>query len=236
MGENRHEEGGKRDTVVGVIKETGVHSNFTSRSLMHGGIGAGQLRMDLLGDKIFSTNGIKVFLLLLLMNLIDRCSEDMKANSAMVVEMTKLALSWLETDPTRRHSMSSLLRFKVLAFEAGRKYRIKDSLSFALLVVLRIRRSCLYRVVYDKVMRKKKDKSIVAFHLIRTPSFPAITAHHVDSQVLYANQYINEDVHSHVHNVSALTLFVFADDIVARTASTCDQFIPHVCISNRVIS
>ncbi|GKA17976.1 hypothetical protein Tco_0697813 [Tanacetum coccineum] len=59
MGENRHEEGGKRDTVVGVIKETGVHSNFTSRSLMHGSIGAGQLRMDLLGDKIFSTNGIK---------------------------------------------------------------------------------------------------------------------------------------------------------------------------------
>ncbi|GJV86148.1 hypothetical protein Tco_1526046 [Tanacetum coccineum] len=59
MDEDGHEEGGKRDTVVSVIKETGVHSNFTGRSLMHGGIGAGQLRMDLLGDKIFSTNGIK---------------------------------------------------------------------------------------------------------------------------------------------------------------------------------
>nr|GEW47364.1 hypothetical protein [Tanacetum cinerariifolium] len=37
-------------------------------------------------------------------------NEDVKTNIAMVVEMMKLALSWLETDPTRRHSMSSLLR------------------------------------------------------------------------------------------------------------------------------
>ncbi|GKB56147.1 hypothetical protein Tco_0912333 [Tanacetum coccineum] len=60
MGENQHDRG---DNGYGSWRIKGnkefVHSNFTSRSLMHGGIGAGQLRMDLLGDKIFSTNGIK---------------------------------------------------------------------------------------------------------------------------------------------------------------------------------
>ncbi|GJX56349.1 hypothetical protein Tco_0996874 [Tanacetum coccineum] len=84
---------------------------------------------------------------------------------------------------------------------------IESRIHFHLLSVSSLRipqnREAINRVVYSK-SRKKKDKSIVAFHLIRTPSFPAITAHHVDSQVLYANQYINEDVHSHVHNVSAL--------------------------------
>ncbi|GJU43205.1 hypothetical protein Tco_1200471 [Tanacetum coccineum] len=34
MGENGNEEVGKGDTVVGIIKESGVHSNFTSWSLM----------------------------------------------------------------------------------------------------------------------------------------------------------------------------------------------------------
>ncbi|GJR02635.1 cytochrome P450 CYP82D47-like protein [Tanacetum coccineum] len=62
MGGNRHKEGRKRDTVVGIIEESGVHSNFTSWSFMHGGIRAWQLRMNFLGNKIFGTNGIKVFL------------------------------------------------------------------------------------------------------------------------------------------------------------------------------
>ncbi|GJW88131.1 hypothetical protein Tco_0163471 [Tanacetum coccineum] len=39
-----------------------------------------------------------------------RCSEDMQANSSTVVEMMKLALWWLQTDPTRRHSMSSVVK------------------------------------------------------------------------------------------------------------------------------
>ncbi|GJX01847.1 hypothetical protein Tco_0185760, partial [Tanacetum coccineum] len=58
------EEGSKRDTVVGIVKESGVHSNFTSWSFVYGGIKAWQLRIDFLGNKIFSTNGIKVFLCL----------------------------------------------------------------------------------------------------------------------------------------------------------------------------
>ncbi|GKA80111.1 hypothetical protein Tco_0786707 [Tanacetum coccineum] len=54
----------------------------------------------------------------------------MQANSSTVVEMMKLALWWLQTDPTRRHSMSSVIKvlkggMNVLAFKAGRKYRIK---------------------------------------------------------------------------------------------------------------
>ncbi|GJS26803.1 hypothetical protein Tco_0487423 [Tanacetum coccineum] len=57
MGENRHEEGRKWDTVVGIIEESGVHSNFTSWSFMHGSIRAWQLRMNFLGNKIFGTKG-----------------------------------------------------------------------------------------------------------------------------------------------------------------------------------
>ncbi|GKE40659.1 hypothetical protein Tco_1464064 [Tanacetum coccineum] len=40
VGENGHEEGRKRDAIVGIIKEPGVHSNFTSWSFVHGGIRA----------------------------------------------------------------------------------------------------------------------------------------------------------------------------------------------------
>ncbi|GJS54691.1 ethylene-responsive transcription factor ERF003-like protein, partial [Tanacetum coccineum] len=36
------------------------------------------------------------------------CSQDMQANSSIVVEMMKLASWWLQTDPTRRHSSTSL--------------------------------------------------------------------------------------------------------------------------------
>ncbi|GJT20422.1 hypothetical protein Tco_0890359 [Tanacetum coccineum] len=39
-----------------------------------------------------------------------RCSQDMQANSSTVVEMMKLALWWLQTDPMRRHSMSSVVK------------------------------------------------------------------------------------------------------------------------------
>ncbi|GKB57295.1 hypothetical protein Tco_0913481, partial [Tanacetum coccineum] len=38
------------------------------------------------------------------------CSQDMQANSSTVVEMMKLALWWLQTDPMRRHSMSSVVK------------------------------------------------------------------------------------------------------------------------------
>ncbi|GKB95670.1 hypothetical protein Tco_0981807 [Tanacetum coccineum] len=59
MSENGNEKVGKRDAVVGIIKESGVHSDLTSRSLMHGSIRIGQLRMDFLRNKIFGAHGIK---------------------------------------------------------------------------------------------------------------------------------------------------------------------------------
>ncbi|GJW13701.1 hypothetical protein Tco_0017834 [Tanacetum coccineum] len=59
----RHEEGRKWDTVVGIIEESGVHSNFTSWSFMIGSIRAWQLRMNFLGNKIFAQmpSGVLVY-------------------------------------------------------------------------------------------------------------------------------------------------------------------------------
>ncbi|GJZ99352.1 hypothetical protein Tco_0671903 [Tanacetum coccineum] len=60
MGENRHEEGRKRDTVVGIIKESVTLPDFTSWSFQQGATELGKLRIGLPREQnIFSTNGIK---------------------------------------------------------------------------------------------------------------------------------------------------------------------------------
>ncbi|GKD03822.1 ethylene-responsive transcription factor ERF003-like protein, partial [Tanacetum coccineum] len=47
---------------------------------------------------------LRLLIVLLFINFVDRRSQDMQANSSIVAEMMKLTSWWLQTDPTRRHS------------------------------------------------------------------------------------------------------------------------------------
>ncbi|PWA64336.1 bulb-type lectin domain-containing protein [Artemisia annua] len=53
-----------------------------------------------------------------LLDMVDRCSEDMQANGSEVVEMMKLASWCLQTDPMRRPSMSLVVKIQEMQKKA----------------------------------------------------------------------------------------------------------------------